>query len=284
MSPDTVKTVCLCGVPTHVEGAADDPYFSSLEENAQGLEALWAIASRHVPRDATVLDIGANIGLSTIILGRLAKKVIAFEPSPPNTMFLRRNLDLNGISNAEVVDAAASNQDGMLQFHVAQFGAGSHVVSVGDLSRGAPTIDVPALCLDNIELPPINFIKIDVEGHEPEVLAGARRLLARDRPLIFMEINIWCLTAYADHNPGALVRKLWEKFEVWRPTATGDLIPLESGLTFLHRTVAETGGGADVGLRPRAGVDMPTLPELSWPEAALAELHRGLPATDGAHP
>jgi FkbM family methyltransferase len=152
--------------------------------------------------DATVLDIGANIGLSAITLARLAKKVIAFEPSPPNAMFLRKNLNHNGISNVELVDAAASNQADILQFHVAQFGAGSHVVSGGDLSRGAPTINVPAKCLDEIELPPISFIKIDVEGHEPEVFAGARRLLARDRPLIFMEINIWCLTAYADHNLG----------------------------------------------------------------------------------
>jgi FkbM family methyltransferase len=85
-------------------------------------------------------------------------------------------------------------------------------MSAGDLSQGAPAVEVPAISLDQIDLPRIDFIKIDVEGHEPEVLAGARRLLARDRPFVLMEINIWCLTAYADHNPGTLIRRLWERF------------------------------------------------------------------------
>jgi FkbM family methyltransferase len=280
MLSGTVKTISMRGIPTHFEGAADDPYFLALEENAQGLEALGAVVSRHVPCDATVIDVGANIGLSAITLARRAKKVMALEPSPPNVSFLRRNLQLNGIANVDLVVAAASSEIGTLRFHVAQFGAGSHVVSAGDLSRGAPAIDVPAIPLDRIDLPRIDFIKIDVEGHEPEVLAGARRLLARDRPLILMEINIWCLTAYADHNPAALIRKLWERFEVWAPTDSGDLIPLEHSLTFLHRTILQAGGAADVVLRPRAGVDMPTLPELSWPETALAALRRSLPEVD----
>jgi hypothetical protein len=58
--PGTAKTISMGGMPTHFEGGADDPYFLALEENARGLEALGAVVSRHVPRDATVLDIGAN--------------------------------------------------------------------------------------------------------------------------------------------------------------------------------------------------------------------------------
>jgi FkbM family methyltransferase len=274
MSAETTKEICLGGVPTNFTGTADDPYFVALEENAKGLEVLHAIVSRHVRPETTVIDVGANIGLSTIALARLTKQVIALEPSPPNAAFLRKNLDLNRISNVELVTAAASSEAGTLTFHVAQFGAGSHVMSAGDLSRGAPAIDVPAIPLDEVDLPSIGFIKIDVEGHEPEVLAGARSLLERDRPLIFMEINIWCLTAYADHNPGALIRRLWERFEVWAPTAGGDLVPLESGLTFLHRTIVHAGGAADVVLRPRSGVNMPTLAELTWPEAVRAALPR----------
>jgi FkbM family methyltransferase len=233
---------------------------------------LGALVSRHVPRDATVIDVGANIGLSAITLARLAKRVIAFEPSPPNVEYLRRNLMLNGIDNVEVVAAAVSTKAVGLPFHVAQFGAGSHVVSSGHLLPSLATIDVPAVELDQFDFPPIDFIKIDVEGHEPEVLAGARRLLARDRPLIQMEVNIWCLMALADHSPGALVRKLWEKFEVWAPAADGSLTHLGSGFTFLHRTLLETRSIADIVLRARDGVEMPTLPELSWPAAALAAL------------
>jgi FkbM family methyltransferase len=271
---NTAKIVFLRGIPTYFEGAADDPYFLVLEENAAALEPFGALVSQHVSRDSTVIDVGANIGLSTIALARFAKHVIAFEPSPPNAAFLRRNLDLNRITNVEIVTAAASSEPGTLQFHVAQFGAGSHVMSDGDLSIGAPMIEVPAVPLDHMDLPPIGFIKIDVEGHEPEVLAGAQRLLAQDRPLIFMEVNIWCLTAYADHNPSALIRTLWKKFEVWSPTFDGNILPLESGLNFLYETILQKGGGADLVLRPRKGLQMATLPELSWPQAAIAVLRR----------
>jgi len=269
---EAVKTICLGGVNTHFEGADDDPYFLALKEKAEEIEPLGELVARHVPRDATVIDVGANIGLSAITLARLTKHVVAFEPSPRSAEFLRRNLELNHIDNVEVVNAAVSSHARKLHFHVAQFGAGSHVVSDGHLLRGISKIDVPAFPLDQFNFPAVAFIKIDVEGHEPEVLAGARRPLTRDRPLIQLEINIWCLTAYGDHGPGALIRKLWEKFEVSMPTADGCIEPLESALDFLHRTILETGSIADVVLRPRTGVEMATLPELSWPEAAIAAL------------
>lgn len=162
---------------------------------------------------------------------------------------------------------------GPLRFHVAQFGAGSHVVAPGHVSGGAvPTVDVPAVTLDGTDLPPIAFIKIDAEGHDPDVLAGAGQLLARDRPLIYTEVNIWCLSAFAGHSPGALVRKLWEVFEVGKPEKDGQISPLPEAYGFLHDTIVHAQGIADIVLRPREGVPMPSLPELTWPEAAVAAL------------
>ncbi len=268
----TTKTIMLDGVPTEMEGAADDPYFATLAEKAAGLAPFAALVARTVVPDATVLDVGANIGLSTILLARAARRVIAFEPSPANAAYLRRNLARNGIGNVEVIACAASAANGVLRFHEAQFGAGSHVVSAGDLSAGAPSIEVRATTIDALDLPAITFVKMDVEGHEPEVLAGARRLLARDRPLIHLEVNLWCLTAYADHHPSALIRRLWERFEVSTPTPEGNLLPLQSGLGWLHELVLRKGGADDLVIRPRAGAAMPRLAELTWPESALAAL------------
>jgi FkbM family methyltransferase len=262
------KTIILGGVTTHIEGAADDPYFSSIEAIAPEFQPLFNVVSRHVPRDATVIDVGGNIGVTPIALSRLVARVITFEPSPPNLNFLRTNLRLNGVDNVEIVAAAASNQEQTLEFHAASFSPGSHVRSRGDLSRGGPSIEVPAVSLDQFDFPPIAFMKIDAEGHEPEVLAGARRLLARDRPLMVMEINPWCLTAYADHNPGAFIRTLWERFEVWETGPDGDLTILPNGLNFLHK-ILQQGGVGDIVLRPRQAVEMPTLPELSWSIAAI---------------
>ena len=267
------KSVMLGGVPTVLEGAMDDPYFQAIEGQAAALAGLAALITRQVPHSSTVIDVGANIGLSTILLARMAERVIAFEPSPPNVAFLRRNLKRNGITNVEVHAVAASSEPGTLRFHVAQFGAGSHVVAAGHVSGNTiSTVDVPAVTLDETDLPPIAFIKIDAEGHEPDVLAGARQLLVRDCPLIYTEVNIWCLSAFAGHSPGALVRKLWEAFEVGKPEADGQISPLPDGYGFLHDTVVHTRGIADIVLKPRKGASMPTLPELAWPEPALAAL------------
>jgi len=272
-TPPVTKTVTLGGVLTILEGAVDDPYFQAIEGQAAALAGLAALIARQVPRKSTVVDVGANIGLSTILLARMTERVIAFEPSPPNVAFLRRNLERNGITNVEIHAAAVSSEPGILRFHVAQFGAGSHVVAAGHVSgRTISTVDVPAVTLDGTDLPSISFVKIDAEGHEPDVLAGAGRLLSRDRPLIYTEVNIWCLSAFAGHSPGALVRKLWEVFEVGKPEADGQISFLADGYGFLHDTVVHTHGIADIVLRLREGVSMPSLPELTWPEPALAAL------------
>lgn len=266
------KSVKLGGVLTVLEGAPDDPYFQAIEGQAAALDGLAALIERQVPRNSTVIDVGANIGLSTILLARMTERVIAFEPSPPNVAFLRRNLERNGITNVEVHAAAVSDRPGTLRFHVAQFGAGSHVVTTGHVSGGMPTVNVPAVTLDGTDLPPIAFVKIDAEGHEPDVLAGARRLLTRDRPLVYSEVNIWCLSAFAGHSPGALVRKLWQAFEVGKPEKDGQISPLPEAYGFLHDTIVHAQGIADIVLRPREGMPMPSLPELTWPEAAVAAL------------
>ncbi len=274
----TAKTIMLGGVQTVLTGAADDDYFKAAEHHAAALDGLAALVSRHIPPSSAVIDVGANIGLSTILLARLAKRVVAYEPSPPNLAFLRRNLELNGITNVEVRAAAVSSEPGTLRFHVAQFGAGSHVVASGHVSGGTiPAVDVPAVMLDDEALPPIAFIKIDAEGHEPDVLAGARRLLARERPLIYTEVNIWCLSAFAGHSPGALVRTLWQAFEVGKPEADGQISPLPDGYGFLHDTIVHNRGMSDIVLRPRENMPMPSLPELAWPETALAAMRAAGP-------
>ena len=273
--PKGSKLVRLGGIETVLEGAADDPYFQNIEAHAAALDSLTALVANQVPRTSTVLDVGANIGLSTILLARAAQRVMAFEPSPANLGFLRRNLASNGITNVEIVAAAVSDQRRTLRFHVAQFGAGSHVVAGGHVQGGSiPAIDVPAITLDDTAPPDVGFIKIDTEGHEPDVLAGARALLARDRPLIYTEINAWCLSAFAGHSLGAFIRTLFRVFDVGTPQADGRVEPLLDGYGFLHDLIVHNKGMADIVLRPRSDVAMPTLPELAWPEPALAALRQ----------
>jgi len=271
--PARSRLVRLGGIETVFEGAVDDLYFQSIEQHALGLDGLAALVAAQVPPASTVVDVGANIGLSTILLARSAQRVIAFEPSPTNVGYLRRNLASNGIANVEVVAAAVSDRPGTLRFHVAQFGAGSHVVAAGYVQGDAiATIDVPAITLDEALTVPVSFIKIDAEGHEPDVLAGARAVLTRDRPLVYTEINVWCLSAFAGHSPGAFVRTLFRAFEVGTPRPDGQVWPLPDGYGFLHDLIVHNKGVADVVLRPRTDMAMPSLPELAWPEPAVAAL------------
>ena len=280
--PAGAKLVRLGGVETVLEGATDDPYFQSAEQHALGLDGLAALVAAQVPRASTVVDVGANIGLSTILLARSVQRVIAFEPSPVNLDYLRRNLASNGITNVGVVAAAVSDRPRTLRFHVAQFGAGSHVVAAGHvMSDAIATIEVPAVTLDEALTVPVSLLKIDAEGHEPDVLAGARAVLERDKPLIFTEINVWCLSAFAGHSPGAFVRTLFRAFDVGTPQPDGTVVPLPDGYGFLHDLVVRKQGMADVVLRPRPDVAMPSLPELAWPEPAVAALKQAQPGRLG---
>ena len=269
------KPVRLGGIETVLEGAADDPYFQSIDAHAAGLDAFAALVTSQVPRDSTVVDVGANIGLSTILLARAAQRVIAFEPSPANLGYLRRNLEANRVANVEVVAAAVSDRPGSLRFHVAQFGAGSHVVAERHVQGSAiPTIEVPAVALDDVLASPVSFIKIDAEGHEPDMLAGARAVLARDQPMVWTEVNVWCLSAFAGHSPGAFVRTLFRAFDVGKPQPDGTVVPVPDGYGFLHDLIVHHQGMSDIVLRPRPDAAMPSLPELAWPETAIAALRQ----------
>lgn len=269
-APDGVKEVSLDGVPTVFTGSADDPYFQTLEGRVGELSALGALIRSNGNAGARFVDVGANIGLSTILMARLADTVFAFEASPKNAIFLRKNLELNRIGNVRVHVNAASHEAGSVRIHEAGFGAGSHVVSSGHVAaHELSTVEVECLTLDSLDLPRIDFVKIDAEGHEPNVLAGARSLLRRDAPLVYTEVNAWCLSAFAGHSLGAFVRTLWERFDVSSCAPDGSISAMPSAYVFLHDLVVKHGGLSDIVLRPKAGVEMPDLPSLTWPASAL---------------
>lgn len=125
-------------------------------------------------------DIGANVGFFSLLASQRvgAGRVIAFEPLPANLELLRRNLALNGADNVSIVDAAVADTSGRARFTVG-----------GSASQGALAdegIEVAVVALDELDLPPPTVMKIDVEGAESRVLAGAVRLLTHHRPVIFL--------------------------------------------------------------------------------------------------
>lgn len=147
---------------------------------------------KYIPTGGTVLDVGANIGLSAIEFARTAGaggKVIAFEPHPDTAARLRGNLDRNGIGNVEIVQSAVGAAPGTVTFNESADATLSSATLVPrNLVR---SFDVPLTTIDLTWAasgkPLVSALKIDVEGGELAVLQGATELLARDHPVILLE-------------------------------------------------------------------------------------------------
>lgn len=149
----------------------------------------------------TVLDIGANIGAHTMHLARCVSptgKVIAFEPTAYAYNKLRRNVSLNpplaGLIQAEQIMLMSSEETqakprlySSWQIHGAV--AGTHPKHGGRLmdTTGARNTTLDRFIAEH-KPGVISLIKMDVDGHECQVLRGAHELLRRDKPILLMEI------------------------------------------------------------------------------------------------
>jgi FkbM family methyltransferase len=142
------------------------------------------------PRDATVLDVGANIGYTTLLLADAvgpAGRVIAIEPHPGNAALLRRNLRRNGARQVEVIEAAAWRVPGEVDLSHSDENTGDH--RVGALLDERPVLHVPAVRLDDV-VPAdadVRLVLADTQATEHVALEGAHALLARCRPTVLAE-------------------------------------------------------------------------------------------------
>ncbi len=140
------------------------------------------------------VDVGANIGYFSVYAGLCvgqSGRVHAVEPAPDNAALLAANLELNGLSNAEVHRTAVADFTGEATLFQGEFNAGAHsLLRKGDL---APGVEVPVTTLDELLSgePKVKLIKIDVQGAEISVLRGMKDLLSERerRPAIIMEFS-----------------------------------------------------------------------------------------------
>jgi FkbM family methyltransferase len=145
------------------------------------------------------VDVGANDGYYTLFAaGRvgMAGRVVAVEPSTRERVNLKRNIARNGMANIIVVSSALGATYGSADLRLAQ-GAHSGHNTLGNFANDGVQADrverVTVKTLDKVaaelELDRIDFVKIDVEGAEASVVAGARAVLASMRPVMLLEIN-----------------------------------------------------------------------------------------------
>jgi FkbM family methyltransferase len=141
-----------------------------------------------VSRCDVALDIGANFGLYSYALARISAQVHAFEPIPECASVIRAYAH----PKIRVHEVGLSSREGeaVLQVPIEggqkQYGLASVSGSDGETTA---TIPIALRTLDSYEFRGVDFVKIDVEGHELEVIRGARQTLLRNHPVLLVEIE-----------------------------------------------------------------------------------------------
>jgi FkbM family methyltransferase len=151
------------------------------------VDLLRAIRKAHAP-GTMIYDVGANIGNHTVFFGKvMGQRVRAFEPFPASQEILAANVTGNGLAELVSIERVGLSN-----------GHGQATTSIG-IANNMGTVSVKKVESGPVELRPLDFyaevddrigtIKIDVEGHEMEVLNGAIRTIMRDRPELFIECS-----------------------------------------------------------------------------------------------
>jgi len=152
----------------------------------------------------TCLDIGSNIGyyvcLESNSVGQNGK-VIAIEPSPTNFKYLKKNVELQRISNVEIFNFACGNEAGEIDFFISDRSNWSRVASK-DFIDAPPdaivkTIKVPIKKIDSFiqekSLTQLDYIRMDVEGYEVNILKGMQKTIEKFKPLLHIEIHLFLI-------------------------------------------------------------------------------------------
>ncbi|MEO5335799.1 MAG: FkbM family methyltransferase [Magnetospirillum sp. WYHS-4] len=164
----------------------------SLELYGEYSEDEVLLFRQFVKPGAVVVEAGANIGALTIPLARLAGptgRVVAIEPQRALFNVLCGNLALNGLLNVVPLRAAAGRVAGQTILPVFPYhGKGNYGgVSVGDIQGAEAREAIAVIALDDLKLPRLDLLKIDVEGSESEVLVGTAETIRRLRPALYVE-------------------------------------------------------------------------------------------------
>ena len=145
--------------------------------------------------DMTVVDVGANLGLYTVLLSRLvgpAGRVIAFEPDPALFAVLQQNCALNSCANVTAHPLALGARNERLALHTLPFNSGdNHLGPTGGQRPFRAAVGIEAVALDEFasDLRP-DLVKLDVQGWELAALRGMERTLAAS-PATEILLEFW---------------------------------------------------------------------------------------------
>lgn len=182
------------------------------------------IIREEIKEGDVVIDVGANIGYYTLIFAQLVGKtgkVFAFEPEPKNFYILKKNIEINNYTNVVVEQKIVSDKCGKMKLFISDSDiVGHRIHKMGNLEK---FIELESVTLDDYMkklnlVSKVNFIKIDVEGAEPKVLEGSKKILENNNHLkIFTEFNRDVVEKYGE-EPKKMIELLYRyNFKIYLP-------------------------------------------------------------------
>jgi FkbM family methyltransferase len=170
----------------------------------KGGEAEYPLVRHFVRRGRNAIDVGAHMGLYSYELARWCSRVYSFEVNPALAAFAAAALP----NNVQVHAVGLSSKCGSTTLRIPRSTSGKFLDALATVERrndleglggDITTVAVSLARLDDFGFEDVDLVKIDVEGHEEAVLAGAGELIATQRPVFLIEIE-------ERHNPGAIER------------------------------------------------------------------------------
>ena len=154
------------------------------------------IFEKYINNESIVLEGGCHIGTHTLRLGLLGKRVLSFEPMITSNTILRKNLKMNKITNVTVYNEGLSNKSDVAYFQWIGYnnpggsGLTNNPMGKPNYEKNINTSNYPVnlITIDSLQLDKLDFIKLDVEGYEINVIEGALDTIKKCNPIITMEV------------------------------------------------------------------------------------------------
>ncbi len=177
---DDAQTFTIDQGTFHASPTGDNKMFFNLSQLKKFYDNDFAATIAHyLTPESVVADIGANIGEFSVAIARHAKKVYAFEPVTRSRTLLEKNTA--PYPTVEIIACALGNKEGAVSLTPdSESNSGTYRVT----GKGS----IPMRTLDSFTIKP-DFIKIDVQGLEVQVLQGAVKSIQENKPIILFEIS-----------------------------------------------------------------------------------------------
>jgi FkbM family methyltransferase len=208
-------------------GYSDDTWYQDVKSKGYWAEQNLDLLRYLIAPDAICLDLGANVGTVATALSVLAERgqVYAFEGSLETTEALAKTVEVNRLANVRVFNRVIGKADEEVKFFNIPEVRSSGFSVPADSEREVATVrpetaemivlqsrSVDSLVRE-LSLPKVDFIKVDIEGAELDMLEGARDTLARFKPILIMEFNSYAFAHIREIPPRRALKRIFEVFD-----------------------------------------------------------------------